>query len=94
MVIPNINFLSFFSSIRKFVKPCLPRNLGSSQNITALRDVMAVTVRFVGLSGNATSHKMCKLKLMIQENIKLHNNNRNEPEDTCKKRYSILWYGH
>ena len=58
VVIPMTRLLPFFSSIRKFEKLFSPRYLGSCQDIVALRDVMAVIVRFVGLSGNGTSKKL------------------------------------
>ena len=36
----------------------MPRFLGSSQDISALLDVILVTVRFVGLSGNTSREKV------------------------------------
>jgi hypothetical protein len=57
VVIFRINEFSFFSSIQKFERPYLLRFLGSSQDISALLDVMLVTVRFAGLSGNTAGGK-------------------------------------
>ena len=64
----RIKELSFFNLIEKREIPSIPRILGSSQDISALLDLMFVTVRFVGLSGNKTmgkstkyNHKMCDI---------------------------------
>jgi hypothetical protein len=68
----RIREFSFFNLIRKREKPNLPGSLGSSQDISALVDVMLVTMRFVGLSGNAALGKStkCNLKCVINNREK------------------------
>ena len=58
VVLLSIREFSFFNLIQKremFLY--LPRSLGSSQDTSALLDVMLVTVRFVGLSGTKPIEK-------------------------------------
>ena len=59
----RIREFSFFNLIRKREKPNLPGSLGSAQDISALLDVMLVTMRIAGLSGNAALGKSTKYNL-------------------------------
>jgi hypothetical protein len=61
VVMLRIKELSFFSSIQKFARLYFPRFLGSSQDISALLEVMSVTMRFVGLSGRFCLVKVQKM---------------------------------
>ena len=72
VVMFKMRLLSFFSSIKKFEKLGLPRYLGSNQDSVALLDVMSVTVRFVGLSGNATSKTKYKIGNQMCNNRQKH----------------------
>jgi hypothetical protein len=65
VVILRIKELASFSLIQQRERPYAPRFLGSSQDISALVDVMLVTVRFVGFSGNAASGKSTKTNFEI-----------------------------
>ena len=59
----RISEFSFFSLIQKRERPNIPRFLGSSQDTSALLDVMLVTVRFVGLSGTKPMEKSTNIIL-------------------------------
>ena len=59
----RIREFSFFNLIRKREKPNLPEFLGSAQDISALLDVMLVTMRIAGLSGNTALGKSTKYNL-------------------------------
>ena len=61
VVIFRMNEFSFFSSIRNSVRSPSPVLSGFSQDISALLDLMSVTVRFVGLSGNRARKKEIKV---------------------------------
>ena len=56
----KIGELSFFNFIKNLENPYSPRVLGFAQDISTLLEVMLVTVRFVGLSGNTTEKKKQK----------------------------------
>ena len=60
VVMFRISEFSFFNLIQIRERSCLPGFLGSSHDISALLDVMSVTVRFIGLSGNAARGKSRK----------------------------------
>ncbi len=57
MVVFRIRELFFFSLIQNLVRSPSPVFSGSNQDITALLDLMLVTVRFVSLSGNRARKK-------------------------------------
>jgi hypothetical protein len=57
-----MNEFSFFSSIRNPVRTPSPVFSGSSQDISALLDLMFVTVRVVGLSGRRARKKLIVVK--------------------------------
>ena len=57
VVMARIRELFFFSLIQKRDRLNIPGYFGSSQDISALLDVMFATVRFVGLSGNTARKK-------------------------------------
>ena len=54
----RIREFSFCSLIQNRERPYLPGSLGSSQDISALVDVMSATMTFVGFPGNATEGKV------------------------------------
>ena len=61
----RIRAFSFFSLIEKCEISDPPRFLGSSQDTSALLDVMLVTVRFIGLSGTKPMGKKYKYNFEI-----------------------------
>ena len=57
----RIREFSFFSLIQKRERGSLPGFVGSAQDISALLDVIIVTMRFEGLSGNVATGEKYKL---------------------------------
>ena len=72
MVVFRIEKFSFFVLIQNAVRSPSPVFSGSSQDISALLDLILVTVRFVGLSGNRARKKGDQITF-IQNTISIIN---------------------
>ena len=67
----KIRELSFFNFIKNLENPYNPRFLGFAQDISTLLEVMLLTVRFIGLSGNTTEKRSKNVKSHIDGEIYL-----------------------